>query len=98
MKRHLGVFFYLRQRKDTPLRACYATSKMTTLSLLPQTTVEELLHQLPQATTVFIHYQTACVGCTLARFCTLDDVAKIYEIELPELFGALLQGVTKSKA
>jgi Fe-S cluster biogenesis protein NfuA len=53
--------------------------------------VEEILQHLPQAAQVFIHYRTACVGCSLARFCALEDVANIYKIGLPTLLGVLRQ-------
>ncbi len=36
---------------------------------------------------VFLRRRTACVGCSLARFCTLRDVAATYELELGELIG-----------
>jgi hypothetical protein len=64
---------------------------MNALLLLPQTTVEEVFQYLPQATQVFIHYQTDCVGCRLARFCTLENVADIYTIDLSSFLGALQQ-------
>lgn len=38
---------------------------------------------------VFIARRTACVGCYLASFCTLEDVVKNYEIPLNEFLGEL---------
>ncbi len=38
---------------------------------------------------VFISRKTACVGCYLARFCTLGDVARNYGIPLDELLDEL---------
>jgi hybrid cluster-associated redox disulfide protein len=44
--------------------------------------VEEVFRNSPDATRVFIKYHTDCVGCRLARFCTLEEVAKVYELDL----------------
>ena len=38
---------------------------------------------------VFRARKTACVGCTLAGFCTLTDVSKVYGIPLEEFLGEL---------
>jgi hybrid cluster-associated redox disulfide protein len=48
-------------------------------------TVEDVLKNWPEAFSVFIHRNTNCVGCLLQRFCTLEDVAEIYQISLQEL-------------
>jgi hypothetical protein len=39
--------------------------------------------------TVFVARRTACVGCYLAGFCTLGDVAKTYGFSLEEFLGEL---------
>lgn len=38
---------------------------------------------------VFIGHHTACVGCYLARFCTLSDVARTYSLPLDVLLDEL---------
>jgi hypothetical protein len=45
--------------------------------------VQETLSQHPGASRAFLTLQTECVGCYLARFCSLEDVARTYGI-LPE--------------
>ncbi|HMB22998.1 MAG TPA: hypothetical protein VKP08_09225 [Anaerolineales bacterium] len=48
-------------------------------------TVEEVLQKLPHVFSVFTKHKTKCVGCLMQRFCTLRDVAEMYQIPLTEL-------------
>jgi hybrid cluster-associated redox disulfide protein len=48
-------------------------------------TVEEILQRWPQAFSVFMQNKTKCAGCFLQRFCTLKDVAEMYQIPLEKL-------------
>jgi hybrid cluster-associated redox disulfide protein len=48
----------------------------------PQLTVAELLEHCPQVIPVFIHRQLGCVGCAMAPFDTLEDVANIYDLDI----------------
>lgn len=57
----------------------------------PASTVREVFRNLPEARRIFIQHRTDCVGCGLARFCTLAEVAAIYEINLPTLLEGLQQ-------
>jgi hybrid cluster-associated redox disulfide protein len=52
-------------------------------------TVNELLAAHPQTARVFLALRTSCVGCPLARFCTLEDVARDYELPIQELLDKL---------
>ncbi len=42
--------------------------------------VDELLNTWPETASVFLGLKTTCVGCYLARFCTLADVAATYDL------------------
>lgn len=55
-----------------------------------QTTVEEVLTGFPQMVSAFQSLRTSCVGCRMARFCTLADVARVYRLPLRELLDRLL--------
>lgn len=44
--------------------------------------VAEVLDQWPQVIPVFFHHKLGCVGCAMAYFDTLEDVAKIYDLKL----------------
>lgn len=48
-------------------------------------TVEEVLQKWPHTFSVFMRNKTKCVGCYLQRFCTLKDVAEMYQIPLEKL-------------
>jgi len=61
-----------------------------------QLTVEEILKKWPETFSVFRSRNTDCIGCLLQRFCTLQDVAETYEIELQDLIGDLETCVTRN--
>lgn len=61
----------------------------TKLILQPQTTVEEVLERFPNTYAVFMKRKTKCIGCFLQKFCTLQDVAEIYQFSLQDLIGDL---------
>ena len=50
-----------------------------------ETNVEELIERLPVAARVFVRRRMGCVGCDIARFESLADVARIYQQPLAEL-------------
>ena len=62
---------------------------MTAPLYSPNLTVAQALQSSQDIPSVFIARKTACVGCYLASFCTLDDVAKTYHIPLDEFLGEL---------
>ena len=52
-------------------------------------TVAEILESWPETVSVFQDFKTACVGCVMAPFDTMIDVAQIYDLELSEIMEAL---------
>lgn len=60
-------------------------------------TVEEVLETWPETVAVFQALKTACVGCSMAPFDTLIDVARIYEIELDTIMKALHQALQEEQ-
>jgi len=62
---------------------------------LPSTNqyVQSVLNDWPQTKSVFIGLGTACVGCELARFCSLADVAATYQLS-PEFLLKKIQEET----
>ena len=62
---------------------------MSRASLIPETTVPDALAFAQGAPRVFIAHRTACVGCALARFCTLRDVATTYGLAVDALVAEL---------
>lgn len=66
--------------------------------LLPgaQTTPEEILSAFPESSRIFNLYHTDCVGCYLARFCTLEEMAALYRIDLASFLRDLRQQYAQS--
>ncbi len=59
-----------------------------------ETSVANVLSSAPGAERIFLGHRTACVGCSLGRFCSLRDVALTYELDLEHLIGEL-QGAAR---
>jgi hybrid cluster-associated redox disulfide protein len=59
------------------------------MRITAETQVDEILRGLPRAGRVFLDWHTACIGCHLARFCTLEDVARHYHLDLAALVASL---------
>jgi len=55
----------------------------------PQITVSELLQRWPQTMPVFFKHRTQCVGCYMADFDTLEDVAANYHLSVDDLLREL---------
>jgi len=70
---------------------------MDNLKFSPNLTVAETLEMGRQISSVFIKLKTACVGCCLTRFCTLEDVAKAYGLAPDDLLGELQQAVRTNR-
>ena len=51
--------------------------------------VGDVLERWPQTVPVFQELKMACVGCAMAPFDTLDDVAAIYKIDLSQFMESL---------
>ena len=74
----------MRQRKDIFGGNQYYKSIMNDDPAILESSVAELLMKNPQAVRVFINHHTACVGCYLARFCTVNEVIDIYSLDEDE--------------
>ncbi len=62
---------------------------MNDILALPKTRVEDLLKSDATVIRFFIQQQTACVGCYLAKFCTLEDVINTYKLNEQSFLSAL---------
>jgi hybrid cluster-associated redox disulfide protein len=63
--------------------------------LFPQMIVADLLDQCPECIPWFLGKRMLCVGCLMARFDTLSDVAQNYGLTVDGML-AELRGVVKS--
>ena len=83
----------MRQRKDKSWKM-NMLGVMDNLLLHSELTVAETLQKDMSLADVFIRNQTNCVGCYLARFCTLRDVTNAYGIKLNLFLDELQQTIT----
>jgi hybrid cluster-associated redox disulfide protein len=54
-------------------------------------TVAEVLTRWPQTIPIFLRYRMICVGCPIAPFETLAEVAAIYDLDLNRFLSELGQ-------
>ena len=60
-------------------------------------TVLDVLSNHPQTRLAFQALRTQCVGCRLARFCSLQDVAEAYEIPSQVILDELAKAVMETE-
>lgn len=61
-------------------------------------TVEFVLEKWPETAAVFNHnLKTACVGCPIAPFDTLEDVGRIYSIDLNHILTLMEVAVERAR-
>lgn len=59
--------------------------------LMADLTVAEVMDRWPQTIPVFFRYRMACVGCPIAPFETMAEVAAIYSLNLNRFLNELEQ-------
>jgi len=67
----------------------YPIPMMNNDSAVPDITVADALKANRMAVSFFIHNQTACAGCYLAKFCTLEDVINTYKLNRQSFLAEL---------
>ena len=65
--------------------------------LAPDLMVADVLACWPQTIAVFIRRRMACVGCPIAPFETLAEVAAIYELDLACFLHELEQAIGREE-
>jgi hybrid cluster-associated redox disulfide protein len=55
---------------------------MEHLALSPDALVADLLARFPELASLFVEMRLGCVGCSMSRFCTLEEVSIQYELEI----------------
>jgi len=55
----------------------------------PDLTVARTLALWPGTAAAFVRLGTDCVGCPLARFCTLDYIARTYRLSMQAVLAEL---------
>lgn len=62
---------------------------MNTLPLTSHMTIAEILQRWPETAAVFQRLRTACVGCDMAPFCSVNDAATHYDLDADQLLVEL---------
>jgi hybrid cluster-associated redox disulfide protein len=60
-------------------------------------TIADVLERWPETVPVFLRYRLACVGCPIAPFEQLADIASNYNLALDPLLAALQLAIRPSK-
>jgi hybrid cluster-associated redox disulfide protein len=58
-------------------------------------TIEQVSIRWPQTIPVFRHYIEACVGCSLAPFCTVREAASEFDLSLDDLLSDLRKSINR---
>ena len=61
--------------------------------LSAELTVASMLARWPQTISIFFGHRMDCVVCPIAHLATLDDVARIYGLDLKRFLGELEQAI-----
>ena len=85
---------YMAVGRHCLAKAAKLVAVMTDSTLIGQLSIETLIDQWPQAIAVFHKYKTACAGCAIAPFCTIEDAAREYNIPLDDLIDAIHTAVS----
>lgn len=57
--------------------------------LSPQTTVADLLEASPFLASLLLQLRVDCLGCSMNKFCTLEELCLHYDLDLKSLLGRL---------
>lgn len=69
---------------------------MVQKQIFPTWTVSDVLQTYPDAKRVFLEKRTLCIGCYMARFCNLNDVARAYSLNTQELLREIQQAAIQN--
>lgn len=56
---------------------------------MAESTVADVMLAWPGTIEVFLRHHMACVGCAMARFCTVREAARAYELDAIGLVAEL---------
>jgi len=70
---------------------------MFTSTELASMTVDAVLDQWPQCADIFNDYNMACVGCPVAPYYTVHEVANVYNLALDEFVALLEKAIEETK-
>jgi hybrid cluster-associated redox disulfide protein len=62
---------------------------VTAMTIDPKMTIAEILRQKPDAAKVLQQFGMHCIGCAVASGESLEDAAKVHDIDIHKLLTAL---------
>jgi hypothetical protein len=62
---------------------------MEHLTLFPRTLVADLLAATPLMAPLFVELRVDCIGCSMNKFCTLEDLCDQYHLELETVISMI---------
>jgi hypothetical protein len=71
---------------------------MEPLALSPQTFVADLLVSTPLMAPLFVELQVDCIGCSMNKFCTLEDLCDQYQLELETVLNMIQERITNHES
>jgi len=80
-------FFLFKMQPFQMVKTNRTSNNIMVLS--PAMNVDELINTWPRTIQVFFQHRMACVGCWMASFDTLEDVANNYSLDVSEFILAL---------
>jgi hybrid cluster-associated redox disulfide protein len=85
-------------RYEEAVPAIVLEAAMATPMPTSDMTVADVLEQWPETVSVFQEFKLACVGCVMAPFDTMIDIADIYKMDLQEIMTALNQAIISTRS
>ena len=70
---------------------------MSNSTPLASMTVDTVLARWPQCADIFNNYNMACVGCPVAPYYTVSEVADVYDLPIDEFVAVLEQAIEETK-
>ena len=57
--------------------------------LSPRTLIAEILASTPLIAHLFVELRVDCLGCSMNKFCTLEDLSNQYQLELETVINLI---------
>lgn len=57
--------------------------------LSPQTIIADLLGASPQLAGLLLELRVDCIGCSMNKFCTLEDLCSRYGLDLDQIISRI---------
>ena len=66
---------------------------MDALILTPDLLVSDLLARSPKLWSLFVEKRLDCIGCSMAKFCTLEEVSAQYALDLDKFIREIQERI-----